>query len=565
MRYELKLMDTISGVGCFAAFPVPNLSLSEKLDHLRKNPFDDYMHQFMLNGMKDLRTRKVEKLVKQVVESGELADDKILVALLYESCLAHDRFFHLRPLLEGLDPAELSAYSPAVHLRSHLLADQEQHSKWISVFADNITGHSELQPPDKLGLDPLYTDEELQSLPSPVPAKEIFTKLKAQGLPPAKERKPAGETALTALKRLDAMDVMVGQEMAHRACLSPISRLRHWQVGIRTANGRHSDSLSGFQTVYGRGFTEGEARASYSMEMIERVSAYASFGKNGVTGYAKKYPLTFGPYSQLDDEALNPELVRLEVPYTDQPLNWMEGQAVGSSGETRPILVPAQMVFLFCNLDEQSLFSALGSTGLAAGNTLAEAKVSALCEVIERDADGVIPFSLDRCFRLEADDPEISARLREYEENGIHVWFMDMTPEFGVPCYKSVVLGMRGDVNKGSGAGLDGKRAVISAMTETPYPFPGPESAPLPKGLPVRRLEDLPNYSTGSAEGDLMVLEKTLQANGYSPAYVDLTRKDLQLPVVRAIVPGLEVVSDFDRFSRVAPRLYANYMGLFRE
>ncbi len=50
------------------------------------------------------------------------------------------------------------------------------------------------------------------------------------------------------------------------------------------------------------------------------------------------------------------------------------------------MLIPAQFVFLFCNLDEQNLFSALGSTGLASGNTMAEAKVSALTEVIERDS-----------------------------------------------------------------------------------------------------------------------------------------------------------------------------------
>ncbi len=563
MRYELKLMDTISGVGCFGAIPGPNLSLSEKLDHLRDNPFDDYMHQFMLNGMKDIRTKKVEKMVLQATQ-GDLRHDKVLAALLYESCLVHDRFLHLRPLLEGLDPAELAGHTPAVHLRSHLLADQKEHNKWMSIFAANITAHAQLPAPGQTGLEPLFSNEDLKALPAPVHVGDVFSSLRHQGLPPARERKPSGETALAALKKLDALDVMIGQEMAHRACLSPVSRLRHWVASTKVSGGRHSNSLSGFQTVYGRGFSEGDARASYSMEMVERVSAYANFGKSGITGYARSYPLTVGKHSQLKDKALDPETVRLEVPYTDQPLHWMEGQTIDRSGDPVSILIPAQMVFLFCNLDEQNLFSALGSTGLAAGNTMAEAKVSGLCEVIERDADGVMPFSPDRCFRLEADDPEISARLREYEEGGIQVWFMDMTPEFGVPCYKSVVLGKRGDVNKGSGAGLDGKRAIVSAMTETPYPFPGPESGPAPDGLPVRRLEDLPDYSTGSAEGDLMVLEKTLQANGYNPIYADLTRKDLGLPVVRAIVPGLEIVSDFDRFSRVSPRLYANYLGMFR-
>jgi len=165
--------------------------------------------------------------------------------------------------------------------------------------------------------------------------------------------------------------------------------------------------------------------------------------------------------------------------------------------------------------------------------------------------------------RLEARDERIAKLLRDYEECNLHVWFMDCTPEFGVPCYKAIVTGRHGDVNKGMGAGLSGPRAAISAMTEIPYPFPGPATREAPAGLPVRVLEDLPDLSTGSAEGDLLVLEETLLANGHPPIYADLTRKDLGIPAVRAIVPGLEWVSDFDRFSRLPPRLYANYLRLF--
>jgi len=79
----------------------------------------------------------------------------------------------------------------------------------------------------------------------------------------------------------------------------------------------------------------------------------------------------------------------------------------------------------------------------------------------------------------------------------------------------------------------------------------------------VRVLEDLPDHSTGSAEGDLMVLEQVLVENGYPPSYMDLTRADLGIPAVRALVPGLEWVADFDRFSRLSPRLYANYLRQF--
>jgi ribosomal protein S12 methylthiotransferase accessory factor YcaO len=54
-----------------------------------------------------------------------------------------------------------------------------------------------------------------------------------------------------------------------------------------------------------------------------------------------------------------------------------------------------------------------------------------------------------------------------------------------------------------------------------------------------------------------------LTANHLHPIYINLTRQDVGIPVVRALVPGLELVADFDRFSRVSPRLYQHYRQAF--
>jgi ribosomal protein S12 methylthiotransferase accessory factor YcaO len=40
---------------------------------------------------------------------------------------------------------------------------------------------------------------------------------------------------------------------------------------------------------------------------------------------------------------------------------------------------------------------------------------------------------------------------------------------------------------------------------------------------------------------------------------VDITRADIGIPVVKAIVPGLEIMADFDAFSRVSPKLFTRY------
>ena len=91
-----------------------------------------------------------------------------------------------------------------------------------------------------------------------------------------------------------------------------------------------------------------------------------------------------------------------------------------------------------------------------------------------------------------------------------------------------------------------------------PWPYPyGEPTGPALGGLPVRWLEDLPDYSLPSAEASCKVLEKTLCAQGRRPLYVDISRKDLDsMPVVRALVPGLELTADFDRFSRPSLRSF---------
>jgi ribosomal protein S12 methylthiotransferase accessory factor YcaO len=61
---------------------------------------------------------------------------------------------------------------------------------------------------------------------------------------------------------------------------------------------------------------------------------------------------------------------------------------------------------------------------------------------------------------------------------------------------------------------------------------------------------------------DLQRLESLLAVNQLPPVYVDLTRRDLAIPVVRALIPGLELMADYDRYARVSPRLYRNALAL---
>ena len=550
--YELRLQSTAAGTGYFACLPVAPTSWEEALAYLRQKPLDSFMHKYALDQLSAFDPPKIRALLAQAEGC-----DPVLEALLHEAILLLPALADCRSDLDPGRTSVLAAHTPQIFLSLQAGPDRDRHHRWIRLFADNILTHQPLPDPAQIDLEPCYGAADLP------PAQGVHVK-NLRGPAPRDHAAPPrplpSDTAAAALARLEDLGLLADIEMRHVASLSPIALLRKWHLQTRVRNGQLNFSFSGIQTSYGRGLSLEAARASYAMEIVERCSAFASFEPGGVGGYTTAHPLVRARWSDLradDGEVLDPNRLGLETPYRNTPLHWLRGAT--SSG--RPLWVPAQSVFLFCNLDETQLFSGLGSTGLASGNTPAEARVSALLEVIERDCEATVPFSPQRCFRLETADERLAALLVGYRDRGIHPVFQDLTSELGVPCFKCFVVGPEGQIIKGTGAHLDGKRAVISALTETPYPYPyGPPTRPPAAVYPTRRLEALPDHATGQAAGDLALLEALLAANGFEPVYVDLTRRDIGFPVVKALVPGLELMADFDEFSRVSPRLYRNYL-----
>ncbi len=553
LHYRLERIETAGGTGYFACSPPAELSLNFLWDYLKSHPLDAFAHRHLLRiGMRFPKAR-IETLIAS-------ESDPAIQALLYEFCLLNPRLAELKDRFPQDAAQKLSEQTPLIYIRSHRLPDQALHGQWIRIFAQNILAHQPLPPPDAV------------DLPWPVSGSALpaddwvnISQIPAETAAPLALPSIA-ETAALALERLSAISAVAGEEMRHVASLAPCALLRNWRADIWVESGRHRYRLSGEQTVYGRGLDWESARVSYAMEMVERVCAYANIGPEGILGGERRAPLCHASYAQLRDQgilALDPNRLCLEVPYENAPLYWMEGE---KAGENRPALiwVPAQCAFLFANLDEIHLFSGLGSTGLGAGITPEGARLSALLEVLERDADATTPHDPGRCFTIETEDPALSPLLSDYEKKGISVQFEAITSQMGVPCYRAFVVGPQAQIVKGCAADLSGKKAVISAFTETPYPYPyGPPSRPRPQNLPVHNLSELPDYSTGNPKADLARLESLLRANGFDVIYLDLSRADLRFPVVRAIVPGMELLGDFDACSRVHPRLFANYLALF--
>lgn len=564
IHYELRLITTTSGAGFFGCRPEKVMPFDGMLSYLRTHPNDEFMRKELLLKIAGLDKKPFRKKLESARQN-----DPLLHSLLCEATLLYEKFFGLQALFPYATRAELARQSPLIYIRSSCQPDQQNHFEWTKRFRDNIFAHRQLPSPDHIGLNPLFEDGGATAGED----EQVAIRQLTSGITATRPGKAGGarfspeETAQKALERLETIHIFTDIEKRHVASLSPIGLLRRWQMHIRVRDNRHHYTLKGIQTSYGKGLSLDAARASCTMEIVERCSSFAGVENGQMTGYRQHYPLRHATFGELVKDgltALDPNHLQLEAPYDDAPLYWIEGLGADGRRNQTPIWVPAQCVFLFCNLDEIKLFSALGSTGLASGNTPAEAKMSALLEIIERDAENTTPFHPARCFQMTTRDPALSALLEQYRTAGIHVQFQDLTPPMGVPCCKCFVVGMDGQVHKGTGAHLNARSALISALTETPYPFPyGPPSRPPHARTTIVPFEALPDYSTGDIETDLTLLEQLLCANGFQPIYVNLTRKDLDIPVVKAIIPGMELISDFDRFSRVNPRLYRNYLRLF--
>ena len=549
--YELRLMTTRSATGFFTPVPTAEPDFKATLAYLQDHPHDEFMHRWGLQQVRQMPPAQVKELLP--VD----ARDPVLTALLLEAILTHEPLASLKGQVRGLCIDALGTASPLLIMRSAALPDQELHRKWIALFKANIFHHQPLPSPSETRLVPLFEN-------APTCARIPLTAVPApsESRPPSSPLPDFETVYCRAMEGLKNAGIRLEQEMRHESSLSPIALLRRWQMETRVEQDRHRFLFKGRQTAYGKGLSLERARASYAMEIVERCSAFATVINGALPETARQHRLHRATFSQLLHEgrpALDPNAIVLEVPYEDQPLYWIEGERRGAEAGGA-VLVPFQAVCLFANLDEVCLFSGLGSTGLAAGGSLAQAKCHALLECLERDAEVVQPYDPECCFRLATRDAAVDGLLADYRRCGIDVVFQDCSPDFGIPCYKCFVSGSDREIAKGTSAHLAGWQAALAALTETPYPYPhGPASRPGPADLPLRYLEELPDYTSGNVETDLQRLEALLAANQLYPIYIDLTRQDVGIPVVRALIPGLELMADFDRYSRVSPRLYRNY------
>ena len=313
-------------------------------------------------------------------------------------------------------------------------------------------------------------------------------------------------------------------------------------------------------THLGKGVTPVAARVSAMMEAIERASAEepnASFCRSSYAALKSSKarvvdPQTFAlpPQSKYDP---------------DKELNWMSCVRLPDGD---PYWMASDLIS--APPSEDVIFQS-DTNGLASGNTLAEAILHGLCELIERDAlgryvfarlhgdDGHVPLiaRIDPA-TIPADAKKIIERIRSV---GQSVHLFDHS-DIGLPVVSAYLTdpvypgpdGPRAFTFFGFGCSTSAKTALLRALTEAEQSrvsvLQGARdsfnSIPGSAEPTTHRCVGFDTLPDASPSDDLLVdlahVLNVLDLAGFHSVFVsDLTHPKFDIPVARVLVPGLSV------------------------
>jgi YcaO-like protein with predicted kinase domain len=225
----------------------------------------------------------------------------------------------------------------------------------------------------------------------------------------------------------------------------------------------------------------------------------------------------------------------------------------------RPILIPSAVVYYPYISDRNLSFIYNDTGGLAAGNTIEEAILQGITEVIERDAL-YYAFNLDHLSEMQFLDLEkvgnkfVNEFLRKVPGRAIFAFHI-RNNELGIdiPTFSSFLCYRMGDGRRyfgGSGTSLDPDVALLRALTELEQQKVRQKLITLParEHLIVHdhpgagrtsSIEDIPSRVEVDIKKDIETCLEMFSERDMEVVAVDLTHPGIGIPVVRIVIPKL--------------------------
>ena len=327
---------------------------------------------------------------------------------------------------------------------------------------------------------------------------------------------------------------------------------------------------------YGKGSIAEQGEASALMEAIERYSGifqgdeirtlrrFTDFAPG--EAIAPNDILLFSD-AQYDQAKTNEGCSGDGAPLPFDPAAEMEWSPVWSLRDQRFKYAPTGLLYFFHEAGCAHRINA-DSNGCAAGNTIEEAILQGFLELVERDAYAIWWYNRLRRPGINLDklgDSYVSDLQAAFAAMGRDIWALDVTTDLGIPVVIAVAHWKeegREHIEVAAGAHFDPRIATLRAMTELnqflaieqmngmPATAPGDDYANDP--LPLRKhaymrpdgvasfgRSRFKNFASLDRREQVLACVKHVARRGYDFLVLDQTRPDIDVPVVRVIVPGL--------------------------
>jgi bacteriocin biosynthesis cyclodehydratase domain-containing protein len=333
-----------------------------------------------------------------------------------------------------------------------------------------------------------------------------------------------------------------------------------YRSGFSVSPGKHIPEWNAFHmTVFGKGRTVIASKVSALCEGIERASAR----------YRGDEPIHCGSIKEMGASAIAPHSIQhfskeqLQKCYVtpalgpvprevqnNESLDWLPGWSLRFN-ERR--FIPADAVLLNRPIAADMRVAVFESNGLSAGNTLEEATLQGLLEIIERDAVAIWWFNrLQRpAFKLDLlkDDDWFQHTLSNLKKEKWDVHFLDLTLDTHIPVVAAIGKTEQGWLY-GFGCHFSPQLAAVRALTELVQvkPIMKPVSPPedwsnVDYLYPHAGAKIIEPYSLNSSflNNTTTLIQHAVQRLadiGSDTIIINCTRPDINVPVAKISVPG---------------------------
>lgn len=316
-------------------------------------------------------------------------------------------------------------------------------------------------------------------------------------------------------------------------------------------------AMTGTKKQMGKGASPTQAEASACMELAERFSffSYKNNEENFLNGdYASMrkagYPVLGMEYLLTSVHDTRTTTATLEKLLEDIPMQWAWGTNV-TTGED--VFIPFSWFFAINEFN-----------GPSAGNTVEEAALQGICEIVERHVCSLVnadAISTPKIDAASVNDPVAKELLDKFRRNNIDVYLNDFTLDTGICTVAALAIDRstfpaKSEIVYTAGTTPDPEKALIRAITEVaqlagdfntdsnyvasglPKPLHMDEVKYLTESSEDVTVQEMANLSDENIKQEVINCIDSLKKNNMDVFMIDVLHEGLQIPALYTIIPG---------------------------